>query len=336
MGVTCPSCGTEYDAKAFSCPRCEALLGDSVFAESHDTSEVEEPTIVRRMLMPPDMFVEAPAPQKPVTSPSVFNEIPTAPTVVADYGVPANSRPRLAPNIDLRDLQLTVFEAYVVSRVDGTATVEELRTALELSLFEIQVVVDTLKTKGVIEIVLSAAASKRAPMTPEKPPIRPRPASPGAPAAQPAPATAAAKASRPPAKPSTAPAAKAEPATAVPATKKRSAMGVDDGMRRHLPWMRAVGLVRKNPLQEAIQLEQNGDLQGAIELLEEAIERSKEPAPLYNRLALVLIKERRDFDRAEELLERAEKLDPVNRTYQSNLQKVLILKTKHGSSTPDR
>ena len=115
----------------------------------------------------------------------------------------------------------------------------------------------------------------------------------------------------------------------MPSSTERAAQAAAKGkMTRHLHWMRAVGLVKKNYLQEAIQLEQQGNLAGAIELLEVAIEHSKEPAPLYNRLALVLIKERRDYERAEELLEKAQALDPTNRTYQSNLQKVLVFKTR--------
>ena len=76
------------------------------------------------------------------------------------------------------------------------------------------------------------------------------------------------------------------------------------------------------PLQQAILLEKAGNLKGAIDVLEKAISQSKQPAPLYNRLAVVLVKERRDFATAEALLTKALQLEPRNLIYEENLYKV--------------
>jgi type IV pilus assembly protein PilB len=76
------------------------------------------------------------------------------------------------------------------------------------------------------------------------------------------------------------------------------------------------------PLQQAIALERRGDFNGAIEILERAIAHANHPAPLYNRLALVLVKERRAFAAAEALLTKALQLEPKNAVYEENLFKV--------------
>jgi Flp pilus assembly protein TadD len=80
-----------------------------------------------------------------------------------------------------------------------------------------------------------------------------------------------------------------------------------------------------NPLQKAIELERSGDYAGAIRVLELAIARSDDPAPLYNRLAIAVVKERRDLSAAEELLQKALALDPDNEVYRQNLMKVLSM-----------
>jgi hypothetical protein len=87
------------------------------------------------------------------------------------------------------------------------------------------------------------------------------------------------------------------------------------------------------PLQQAISLEKRGDLKGAIEVLERAIAGSSQPAPLYNRLALVLVRERRDFAAAEGLLTKALELEPKNSIFEENLCRVhelAIAKVRRG------
>lgn len=80
-----------------------------------------------------------------------------------------------------------------------------------------------------------------------------------------------------------------------------------------------------SPLEQALALEGKGDLKGAIRVLEEALPRAAEPAPLYNRLALVLAKDRADYAQAESLLRKAIALAPERELYQRNLSKILEL-----------
>jgi hypothetical protein len=55
------------------------------------------------------------------------------------------------------------------------------------------------------------------------------------------------------------------------------------------------------------------------------VAKSKKPAALYNRLGIVLLKQRRDYRRAEEYLHKAAALEPENAVYQQNYVKVLQL-----------
>ena len=79
----------------------------------------------------------------------------------------------------------------------------------------------------------------------------------------------------------------------------------------------------ENALQLALKLERRGDIEGAVRALKQAISRSPKPAPLYNRLAVVLLNRQRDAQAAQELLHRAIELDPENPVYRQNLIKVL-------------
>jgi len=81
-------------------------------------------------------------------------------------------------------------------------------------------------------------------------------------------------------------------------------------------------------LQKAIGLEQSGQTRAAIAALEDAIESSPDPAPLFNRLAVVLIREDRELARAEALLRKAVALAPNNDVYEENLFRVLGLQAE--------
>ncbi|MBI3185940.1 MAG: hypothetical protein HYZ28_27710 [Myxococcales bacterium] len=84
-----------------------------------------------------------------------------------------------------------------------------------------------------------------------------------------------------------------------------------------------------NLLQQAIALERKGKPESAVALLKQGIARAKQPAPLYNRLAIVVLHQRRDYAEAEELLHRALELEPDNGVYGANLMKVLALAAAH-------
>jgi Flp pilus assembly protein TadD len=80
-----------------------------------------------------------------------------------------------------------------------------------------------------------------------------------------------------------------------------------------------------NILAQAVNMERRGDLDGAIYLLKKGISQLPQPGPLYNKLALILIHQRRDFRQAEDLLHKALELEPENEVYEKNLYKVVTL-----------
>lgn len=83
-------------------------------------------------------------------------------------------------------------------------------------------------------------------------------------------------------------------------------------------------------LQRAIALERKGEHDGAIQVLKIGIGRSPKAAPLFNKLALILVSHRQDYGQAEELLKRALELDPGNPVYEQNLYKVVGLAAASG------
>jgi type IV pilus assembly protein PilB len=78
-------------------------------------------------------------------------------------------------------------------------------------------------------------------------------------------------------------------------------------------------------LERAISLERRGEVEGAIHVLKRAITQVKEPAALCNKLALILVNQRKDYRQAEELLNKAIELEPQNDVYQQNLFKIVSM-----------
>ena len=75
---------------------------------------------------------------------------------------------------------------------------------------------------------------------------------------------------------------------------------------------------------KATEAERHGDIDRAVELLEKAIERSRR-APFLNRLGVILAMKKRQYIRAQALIEEAIELVPTNTTYERNLQKILSM-----------
>lgn len=128
-----------------------------------------------------------------------------------------------------------------------------------------------------------------------------------------------------------------EPALSAPATTGSRAVGQVEAPATTAS--RAVGQVEapatrksaaattapSNAIQAALKLERSGDVEGAIALLRSAIAKSPRPAPLYNRLALVLLSQKRDAVQARELLDKALELDPENPAYAENRKRAAHL-----------
>ncbi|MFH1808958.1 MAG: hypothetical protein ABIJ09_09455 [Pseudomonadota bacterium] len=349
MAVTvyrCPSCQKIYDFTVFVCPDCEAIVNHTLIESA--PKPPKEPTVIRRMLSPTDAGLEKPEATYPGKEPVPKRTEVTSPTVVMPYPEPRDGVPSLRTDIDLRDLQLTVYEAFVVSRVDGSTTVDALRSELGLSKLEISVVLGTLKEKGIVHVHEPTTGPKSAPpRASQVPTLDPAFLTPLAEEPNPAPASVppprAASTSEPP-PPASRPTLRPVPPPARRATapKRKLVLGAPGTERldgagpagfEMLPKRESVA-APEGPLQEAIRLEKFGDLAGAIRVLEKAITSSRAPAALYNRLAIALVKEKRDYFRAEELLNKALALEPGNSSYSNNLAKVLMMIASYSGLVP--
>ncbi|MCB9655364.1 MAG: tetratricopeptide repeat protein [Deltaproteobacteria bacterium] len=80
---------------------------------------------------------------------------------------------------------------------------------------------------------------------------------------------------------------------------------------------------------KATEAENAGDVDQAIEYLEAAVAESRQAAFL-NRLGVILAMKKREFSRAQTLIEEAIELAPGNETYARNLQKILSSAATHG------
>jgi len=301
----CPKCNQVFPEFVFNCPLCECILNTTLVEEN--PYPAKETSLVERMIGPPDATLErALDPRTVRTGDDPPHEV-TSPTVPKPYPQKSNGVPVVIAGVDLRDKPLSVFEAFVVSRIDGSANVEEVRQGLDLSDIEIQVVLHALKDKGILTL------------------RDPRPAS------IPPPATAGSRSRSVPPRQKPAPVEmppspdrKQRPATrrGVPPPKKLFQPSGERPKAQPPAWPSPP---RENPLQRAIRLEKAGRIDEAVKVLEEAIASVRNPAPLYNRLALVLVKERRDFSRAEALLHKAVECDPQNQVYRRNHTKILSM-----------
>jgi len=382
MGFRCPECGAGFDKQVFICPRCLTILSDALLDQEGEAEDSEQPTDVVPMaevisnhkggiaipvapksdahakpeVEPAPVSVAAraatnariaiPRPPSPFAAEIGLGEQVTSPALVVLAAESDDARLLLTPGVDLQKFDLTVFEAYVASRVDGVATIAQIRAAVAVDAAKMNAVVASLKGKGILQVVerppekkralrkqtggevarsrsvlppipVAAIGSVAAVAAPPPPPPLPRRRTNEAIPAAPSP-------------PSAAPAAPAAPADARPMTGDRLAAAAKAGrQKKERSLLQAIGFSKKDdPLVAAVERENAGDIDGAIEYLEGAIAQAREPAPLLNHLALLMVNAKRDFEYAEKLLERAEELDPVNQTYRKNLQKVLILKTK--------
>jgi tetratricopeptide (TPR) repeat protein len=75
---------------------------------------------------------------------------------------------------------------------------------------------------------------------------------------------------------------------------------------------------------QASEAENAGEVDRAVALLEQAISVSKQ-APFLNRLGVILAMKKREFVRAQQLVEQAIAIAPDNGAYEKNLQKILSM-----------
>src|SRR5579871_3311451 len=298
----CPSCGNRVSALDFQCPRCELLLN----AEADPPSGPgKDPSVVRALLSIPEKTPGGGVPAPP--------ELQWDQQATERYALPLESDevPKLLAGMDVALQPLHPFEAYIVSLLDGAHSVHELAQLASLRDIEVGAVLRSLLDRGVIAVpepplaVTQPLEDAPAPTDPAQIAVPPPP-----PTAQPLPRARAAAPPPPPPRPAPAP----------PPPLPRAALHVPSSGSALNASRHAL-----NPLQRAVELERRGDVEAAIKVLERGIAGTRAPAPLYNRLALILINQRQDLREAEKLLRKATRLEPNNDVYEKNLIKVLTL-----------
>ena len=198
--------------------------------------------------------------------------------------------PELSASLEIAR-SLSEFEAFMISFVDGKMTVGELSEASGLMAIEARSVVASLSERKVLRL-------REPPPPPPAVPLN----------TPPVPPPAGLKKRAQPAPPILTPPEPPKPATAAALQQPR-----------HLNPQAQM----ENSLAAALTLERRGQVDGAISVLRTAISRAPNPAALYNRLALVILNQRKDARQAEELIHKAIELEPENPVFKANLVKVL-------------
>jgi hypothetical protein len=358
--LECPECHAPIAPQDFQCEHCELLLHPE---SSSGEYVLTDPSIVRALISPPARTLSREIPAIPPRSTNPEDDEVTSPFLLPlDEG----SVPYLIAGMDLALHPLHPFVAYVASFIDGTQTVAALSRSTRVPEIEVKVVLKSLCDQGLVElhrqpappvpedeipfaddaVLLEEGSNITEEITVSKPPApaRVEPPLPRAPFPTPPPA----------ARPATAPLPRA-PRAARPAAREP----VDTSAHQSPPSARAFAAVsaprrrvtpaipmaqvqapedsRQPPperpediLQRAVRLEREGQVDRAIELLKRGLERSSAPAPIYNKLAIILVSQRKDYAQAAELLERAVALEPDNPVFRQNLLKVVGMTT--GSS----
>lgn len=290
------------DAQAFehmpddeACPHCGApVLKDDFQCErcelllirsSEELQQRDNVSLVRALIATPDRKITTERPVHPLMDKTRASGYAHDP-----------ERSKLVPIITgglLSFVQkpLHPFEAYVLSFVDGKTPVSDIAKVTNLADVELHAIFESLCEREITQLT----------PPPEKPAPAPKPA-PEARRSQsavkavrtPAPAPVSTPAPTPPVAPTPAP----KPVMASPA----------DGV-----------------IQRAVQLERSGKIEEAIEVLEQGISKLPQPAPLYNRLGMILLNQRKDYKRASALFQKAADIDPDNSAYMMNLYTVLSL-----------
>jgi hypothetical protein len=201
--------------------------------------------------------------------------------------------PSITAGLDLAQKPLNPFEAYILSFVDGRTKLADLELITGLAEVELRAVFESLSERGVTKMTAVEPPKRAARARQEAEPQNVQPA----PAPAPAPAAVAPQAKAP------------APAPARPPAEK-SVETTDD------------------ILQRIVRLERSGKVNEAIELLEGGIAKLPKPAPLYNRLGLIILNQQRDYTRAAALFKKAAELDPETTVYQMNLYSVLSLEAE--------
>jgi type IV pilus assembly protein PilB len=281
------------------CPHCGAPSGPDDFQcarcelllvrSPEDLPPRDNVSVVRALLSIPDRGGTRGVPERPEQDK----------TRVSSYTQAASGPPGIPViigGLDIAQKPLNPFEAYILSFVDGRTSLADMALITKLMEVELRAVFESLGERGVTK--MTSVEPKRAAPARKKVELKDDlPATVPAPAAAPAPIVAQPQKKAPAAKPASAPAEKpADPTDDI--------------------------------LQRIVRLERSGKINEAIELLESGISKLPKPAPLYNRLGLIILNQQRDYTRAAELFKKAAELDPDTSVYMMNHYSVLSLEAE--------
>jgi type IV pilus assembly protein PilB len=290
---TCPHCGAPCSPDDFQCARCELLL----VRHPDDLPERDNVSLVRALITVPDRKPVQGVPLSPQQEKTrAYKYAPDAP-------IPTMI-PSITSGLDIAMRPLNPFEAYILSFVDGRTTLKDLALVTNLSAVELRAVFESLSERGIIRV--EKVDEKKA--EEKKVEARRPTTAPEAKAAKPGPPV---QETPPTPMPKAAP---REPQPPVVSTAGQPAAHGD-------PEADSI-------LQRVVYLERNGKMEEAIELLEQGISQLRSPAPLYNRLGLILLNQRRDYAKSAKLFQKAADLDPDNSIYMMNLYSVLSLRAE--------
>ncbi|RKH60077.1 general secretion pathway protein GspE [Corallococcus aberystwythensis] len=335
--LVCPHCGASCKPGDFQCARCELLLVRSV----EELPPQDNVSLVRALLTRPEQTGArgVPRPPREEATRVVSFQAQAQPKT---KGPPV--RPIIVAGLDLVNQPLSPFEAYVLSFVDGRTALADMAMITQLTELELRAVFESLSERGVTKLVgtlasadasfsgdgtpvfgrgAKASASGETSFSGDGTPVfgRGEPkSSPSAPSAKAARAPGARpQAPLPSVSLASALTAKPPPAAPAPAARKEDA--------------------QEEVLQRVVRLEQAGKLAEALDLLERSIGLLPKPAPLYNRMGMILLNHQRDYERASAFFQKASDLEPENSVYTMNLYSVLALTaeaTNAGQKKPRR
>ncbi len=327
--LECPECHAPVAPDDFLCENCQLLLNPALASGEY---VISEPSIVRALISPPMRTSSR-------EIPAAGEELSIHDVKTVRFAIPIEDQevPYLTANMDIALRPLRPFEAYVASFIDGTQSVAALAEDSKLPTIEIKVVLKALIDRGMVELHHQPAPRPPEDALPllegadflEEPPIvvgpqssAPPPPPPEALRVEPPPPRI--PVTLPPAPPASRPTASRSVPTPVPMIPPLTPPAPSKPAAR--PTSPSVPERTEDLLQRVVRFEREGQVDRAIELLKRGLAKVSAPAPLYNKLALILVNQRKDFTQAAELLERAVELEPHNPVYQQNLSKVMGIK----------
>ncbi|MCY1031829.1 general secretion pathway protein GspE [Corallococcus sp. BB11-1] len=305
--LVCPHCGAPSKPGDFQCARCELLLVRSV----EELPPRDNVSLVRALLTQPEQTGARGTPRPPQAE---ATRVVSFQAKAKAGGPPV--RPVIVGGLDIARMNLSPFEAYVLSLVDGRTALSEMALITQVTEVELRALFESLSERGVTKLV-GTLASAEAEVRGEVAAVPAR----TAPAAA-STSTALAAASAP-----AAAARSAAPGASVAATRTQGSLPSVSlaGALAAKPAAPRAEDPREEVLQRVVRLERAGKMAEALDLLERSIALLPQPAPLYNRMGMIVLNHQRDYTRASAFFQKAADLEPENSVYTMNLYSVLCL-----------